>query len=135
MPNEQQTAQHKKPKHRAKITKSDPFRLENCWMDVEQDLQTDLTLPASSAPAAPSLPKLEVTSPLVNVNPTRRRIKSSKPMNSSQYESVLPGNCTNYYSIRRFYEIEKEKLLKQWSPEQRRKRTVKWILSKQQNLV
>ena len=118
---------HKKP--RSKTAKAavnrDPFHLKNCLQDVEMERklgQDNIKQATKPPPLANEAAKMS----------TRKRLKRSNTAipksNHNQYQSLLPGNCTSYYSIRKYYEQEKDKLLVKWSPQERRKRTVRWIL-------
>ncbi|XP_067935681.1 uncharacterized protein [Watersipora subatra] len=102
-------------------TNSDPFRVRNCLLDV------DFKHKETMHRVAPT-----VTVPAVAIRKKSRTRASTAGTNlsrgSKEYQSLLPGNCTSYYSIRKFYEDEKKKLLCKWSPEERRRKTVQWIL-------
>lgn len=104
----------------------DPFHVKNCLLDVGHEIEE------SDRTAAPPKPLLAADQDKkVSV---RKRLKrsstsgSNSRMASKDYQSLLPGNCTSYYSIRKYYEQEKDKLLHRWSPEEQRKQTVRWIL-------
>lgn len=103
---------------------ADPFRVRNCLLDVDlQDKEVRQT------------PKPVVVTNQRSDPSVRKRLKKSSTAvvtrtgGSADYQSLLPGNCTSYYSIRKYYEQEKDKLLHKHSPEQRRQRTVQWILN------
>lgn len=108
----------KRAKTAGSTARDDPFHLRNCLIDVELEKLTEGNKPPP--PIAEDLPKISMRKRL-------KRSKTAKTVNS-EYESLLPGNCTSYYSIRKYYEQEKDKLLYKWSPQERRKRTVRWIL-------
>jgi len=111
----------------AKERQSDPFHVKNCLQDVEndRDIFRELKQPLS-LPLAPIDMTKTTVKPRVKVKRTHTAMNARTA--SKEYQSLLPGNCTSYYSIRKFYEEEKDKLIHKWSPEERRKQTVKWIL-------
>ena len=98
----------------------DPFRVKNCLIDVElEHAEHQHSKPLTNAEQSGTV---------------RKRLKRSRTATgtriaSKEYQTLLPGKRTSYYSIRKYYEQEKDKLLHHWSPEERRKRTVKMILS------
>lgn len=117
------TPNKKRSKTAKAAIRNDPFHLKNCLQDVELERKShDSNKQVSLPPTAGDSTKIS----------TRKRLKRSStaiPKSShSQYQSLLPGNCTSYYSIRKYYEQEKDKLLVKWSPQERRKKTVRWIL-------
>jgi len=102
--------------------REDPFRIRDCLIDVANDLEEKDKVQTTM------LPTVDVK-PTVTTRKLLRRTAVTAPTRRSADESLIPGNCTSFYSIRRYYEEEKDQLLVTWSPEERRKRTVSWILN------
>lgn len=105
---------------RSRARSSDPFRVRSCLVDVEMDSEETDVKPQAMSEA-------DRVGTMLSIN---RRLKRSKtaPVSRRNRDSLLPGNCTSYYSARKYYEQEKDKLLKWYSPEEKRKRTIQWLL-------
>lgn len=102
----------------------DPFRVQSCLQDVELDQESK-----HNGSKSVTFPQIDsnTTRPQPTARKRLRRVRTA-PVKRSGKDSLLPGNCTSYYSIRRYYEQEKEKLLIRLSPEEKRRRTVKRML-------
>lgn len=108
----------RRPTKSAVVNFRDPFHVKSCMLDVELNDSRGVSFPKLDSVDSKSTP---------TTRKKLRRVKTA-PIRKVGQESLLPGNCTSYYSIRRYYEQEKDKVLNKWSPQEQRKRTVRYIL-------
>jgi len=95
----------------------DPFRVRQCIEDIDY-------YPKESNKVKPikrSLPPLKTNK------------KCSVQQLPPTHQSLLPGNCTSCFSVRQFYQKEKDKILDYWDLKKQRKRVMR-RLQMNQNL-